>query len=124
MEGPTGQWRRRRVLCHACDTKDVGSHRSDGDEERYRRVPHDGHVRCKLLGPTCSMEMDKGVIGSHRSGGEGSHRPVEMEKGSTSYACRLGDGECSGGRDVASGIDALAIDGNALCAPLAPPIRA
>jgi hypothetical protein len=35
----------------------------------------------------------------------------------------LGDGERGGIGDVAGGVDALAINGDALCAPLAPPIH-
>ena len=30
------------------------------------------HVTRKLLGPTGRMEMEKGVVGSHKSNGEGS----------------------------------------------------
>jgi hypothetical protein len=36
---------------------------------------------------------------------------------------KLGDGERGEARDIAGGVDALAIDGDALCAPLAPPIH-
>ena len=36
---------------------------------------------------------------------------------------RVGDGEPGGARDVAGGVDALAVDGDAPCAPLAPPIH-
>ena len=54
------------------DTQAVGSHRSDGDGERCRRVPQVGHVTRKPSGPTDRIEMEKGTIGSHKSDGEGS----------------------------------------------------
>jgi len=53
------------------DTQAIESHRSNGDGERCYHVPHITH---KLLGPTHRMEMEKGVVESHRSDEEGSTR--------------------------------------------------
>ena len=53
----------------------IESHGSDGDRERLGpigRMEKDPQVTRKPSGPTGRMEIEKGVVESHRSDGEGS----------------------------------------------------
>jgi hypothetical protein len=68
LSSPTGRMEKGSTS----DTQDVKSHGSDGDRERCYRVPQVRHVTCKSSCPIGWMEKEKGVVGSHKSDGEGS----------------------------------------------------